>query len=94
MPTVVFDFDGTIADTMSVVIKIANKFADHYGYKKIPLSDIPKLREKKPSAVLKHLGISIFKLPIVVRKIRFEMNREIVRLKTAVHIIQIQFFSD
>ena len=86
MPTIVFDFDGTIADTLSVVIRIANKFADHYGYKKIPLSDLPKIREKKPSAVLKHLGISIFKLPIVVRKIRFEMNKEIVHLKTAVDL--------
>ena len=86
MPTIVFDFDGTIADTMSVVIKIANKFADHYGYRKIPLGDIPKLREKKPSEVLKHLGISIFKLPIVVRKIRFEMNKEVAHLKTAVEI--------
>lgn len=86
MPTVVFDFDGTIADTLSVVIKIANKFADHYGYKKIPLSDLPKLREKKPSQVLKHLGISIFKLPIVVRKIRFEMNKEVAHLKTAVEL--------
>ncbi|MGI0102043.1 MAG: HAD hydrolase-like protein [Nitrosotalea sp.] len=81
MPTIVFDFDGTIADTLSVVIKIANKFADHYGYRKIPLSDLPKLREKKPSEALKHLGISIFKLPIVVRKIRFEMNKEVARLQ-------------
>lgn len=83
MPTVVFDFDGTIADTLSVVIRIANKFADHYGYKRIPLSDLPKLREKKPSEVLRHLGISIFKLPIVVRKIRFEMNKEVAHLETA-----------
>ena len=35
---------------------------------------------------MKHLGISIFKLPIVVRKIRFEMNKEIVHLKTAVDL--------
>jgi len=83
MPTVVFDFDGTIADTLTVVIEIANRFADHYGYHKIPLRDLPKLREKKPSQVLKQLGISIFKLPIVARKIRFEMNKEIVHLKTA-----------
>ena len=83
MPTVVFDFDGTIADTLSVVIRIANRFAEHYGYHKIPLSDLPKLREKKPSEVLKHLGISIFKLPIVVRKIRFEMNKEIAHLNTS-----------
>ncbi|MEO9277893.1 MAG: HAD hydrolase-like protein [Nitrososphaera sp.] len=82
----VFDFDGTLADTMSVVIKIANKFADHYGYHKIPMSDLPKLREKKPSEVLRHLGISIFKLPIIARKIRFEMNKEIVRLKTPVDL--------
>ncbi len=86
MPTVVFDFDGTIADTLSVVIKIANRFADHYGYHKIPLSDLPKLREKKPSAVLRHLGISIFKLPIVARKIRFEMNKEIVHLEATVDL--------
>jgi phosphoglycolate phosphatase len=86
MPTIVFDFDGTIADTLSVVIRIANKFADHYGYNKIPLSDLPKLREKKPSAVLRYLGISIFKLPIVARKIRFEMNKEIVNLKTVVNL--------
>ena len=86
MPTIVFDFDGTIADTLSVVIKIANKFADHYGYKKIPLTDVPKLREKKPSEVLKHLGISIFKLPIVARKIRFEMNKEIVHLETVTNL--------
>src|SRR5581483_2940128 len=86
MHTVVFDFDGTLADTMSVVIKIANKFADHYGYHKIPMSDLPKLREKKPSEVLRHLGISIFKLPIIARKIRFEMNKEIVRLKTPVDL--------
>lgn len=86
MHTVVFDFDGTLADTMSVVIKIANKFADHYGYRKIPMSDLPKLREKKPSEVLRHLGISIFKLPIIARKIRFEMNKEIVRLKTPVDL--------
>jgi phosphoglycolate phosphatase len=86
MPTIVFDFDGTIADTLSVVIKIANRFADHYGYHKIPLSDLPKLREKKPSAILRHLGISIFRLPIVARKIRFEMNKEIVHLQTAVDL--------
>jgi phosphoglycolate phosphatase-like HAD superfamily hydrolase len=86
MPIIVFDFDGTIADTLSVVIRIANKFADYYGYKKIPLSDLPKLREKKPSAVLRYLGISIFKLPIIARKIRFEMNKEIANLKTAVDI--------
>ncbi len=82
----VFDFDGTLADTMSVVIRIANKFADQYGYKKIPMSDLPKLREKRPSQVLKHLGISLFKLPIIARKIRFEMNKEIVHLNPPVEL--------
>lgn len=59
MPTIVFDFDGTIADTLSVVIKIANKFADHYGYNKIPLSDLPKLREKAKRCIkaLGHINI-------------------------------------
>lgn len=86
MPTIVFDFDGTIVDTLSVMVKISNRIADHYGYRRVPVEDIPMLREKRPSEVLRYLGISSFKLPIVVRRMRCEMNKEMVRLQMHIGI--------
>lgn len=32
--TVIFDFDGTIADSLECVVNIVNKNSDNFGYKK------------------------------------------------------------
>lgn len=61
--TIIFDFDGTIADTLDSVVRIVNNHADHFGYKKVTKEDIPCLQGKKPKEILSYLGISMFKLP-------------------------------
>jgi len=66
--TIIFDFDGTIADTLDSVVKIVNDHAEHFGYKKVTKEDIPYLQGKKPREILSHLGISIFKLPSWIKK--------------------------
>jgi len=75
--TIIFDFDGTIADTLDSVVKIVNKQAEHFGYKKVTKEDIPYLQGKKPREILSYLGISIFKLPLWIKKIHSEINKEI-----------------
>ena len=75
--TIIFDFDGTIADTLDSVVKIVNNQAEHFGYKKVTKEDIPYLQGKKPREILSYLGISIFKLPLWVKKIHSEINKEI-----------------
>ncbi len=47
MKTIIFDFDGTIADTLDSVVKIVNDHAEHFGYKKVTKEDIPYLQGKK-----------------------------------------------
>jgi len=66
--TVIFDFDGTITDTLDSVVKIVNDYADNFGYKKVTKEDIPYLQGKKPREILSYLGISIFKLPSWIKK--------------------------
>ena len=44
--TIIFDFDGTIADTLDSVVKIVNNNADHFGYNKVTKEDIPYLQGK------------------------------------------------
>lgn len=87
--TVIFDFDGTIADTLESVVRIVNNNAEHFGYKRVTKEDIPYLQGKKPREILSYLGISIFKLPLWIKRIHSEMNKEISGLKPTVNILPI-----
>lgn len=84
--TVIFDFDGTIADTLESVIEIINKLSDEFGYKKITPEDLPKIRGKRPRDIMRHVGISMFKLPFVVKKTRREINNRIEGLKPVIDL--------
>ena len=84
--TVIFDFDGTIADTLDSVVRIVNSNADHFGYKTVTKEDIPYLQGKKPKEILSHLGISLFKLPLWIKKIHAEINKEILDMKPTQNI--------
>ncbi len=84
---IIFDFDGTIANTLETVVKIVNKNADHFGHKKVTKEEIPYLQGKKPREVLSYLGISILKLPFWIQKIHSEMNKEISNLSPTVDIL-------
>lgn len=76
-----FDFDGTISDSLRTVIRILNNLSTKYGYKKIRKGDITKLRNMKSKDALKDLGISIIKLPFIVKESKIELNKQIAYLK-------------
>ncbi len=84
--TIIFDFDGTIADTLDSVVKIVNNQAEHFGYKKVTKEDIPYLQGKKPKEILSYLGISIFKLPLWIKKVHSEVNKEIGNMTPTVNL--------
>jgi len=86
---VIFDFDGTIANTLDSIIGIMNDLSDEFGFKKIRENDVEYLRGKRPREILKHLGISIFKLPFVVRRARREINSSIALLSPSVDLLPV-----
>ena len=88
-PVVIFDFDGTISNTLDAIIDIMNNLADEFGFQKIKEKDIGYLRGKRPREILKHLGISLFKLPFVIRRARKEINSHIATLSTSVDVLPI-----
>ena len=87
--TVIFDFDGTIANTLDSIIEIMNNLSGEFGFQKIKENDIEWLRGKKPRVILKHLGISLFKLPFVIRRVRKEINSHIELLSPSVDLLPI-----
>ena len=86
---IIFDFDGTIANTLDSIIDIMNKLSDEFGFQKIKEDDVQYLRGKRPREILKHLGISLFKLPFVIRKARREINSHISQLSPTVDLLPI-----
>lgn len=74
-PILIFDFDGTIADSLQALIESLNKHAHYYGYKQI--TDVDSLKNKEMSEIFKELGLSALKVPFVVRAVRNEMHSKI-----------------
>lgn len=59
----IFDFDGTIADTLDEALKIYNKMAADYGLRSIDESELPFLRTLTLSEFFDYLQISKLKVP-------------------------------
>ena len=85
----IFDFDGTIANTLNSIISIMNDLSDEFGFRKIRDEDVEYLRGRRSREILKHLGISIFKLPFVIRRVRREINSNIAFLPPSVDLLPV-----
>lgn len=78
---IIFDFDGTIADSFDAVFSISNRLAAEFGYPLTPLEDVNALKSLSSREILKRSKVPFFKLPFLLRRLRSELNREIARLK-------------
>lgn len=77
MRTVIFDFDGTIADTMGTLVGIYNRVAPTYGCKQVDPAEIPELRKQRPQDVMRRFGVRFFNMPWLLRAVRREMKQRI-----------------
>lgn len=83
MRTILFDFDGTLADTLDETIIVFNELCGEFGHKKINLKDKEVWRNKSSLKVVRDLGISIFKLSYFIKKAREKLGERIEKIKPA-----------
>lgn len=79
---IIFDFDGTLADTFDALVMISNRLALEFGYPPTTPEEIPKLRNLSSREIIKKSGVSLFKMPFILRKVREYLHQEILNLKT------------
>ncbi|OGK23543.1 hypothetical protein A3A46_04425 [Candidatus Roizmanbacteria bacterium RIFCSPLOWO2_01_FULL_37_13] len=79
--TVIFDFDGTIADTLTTIVKLFNLRAKDFDLSPITKKELEEYRNKSPFEIIKEFGIALIKLPFIAAKIRGELNKEITNVK-------------
>ena len=88
---VLFDFDGTIADTYQAIADITNKLSTEFGYKALNQEEQLLLKNLSSRDIVKRSEISIFKLPFLVRRVRAELSKEIGELLPIENLSQILF---
>lgn len=79
MPTkeiILFDFDGTIADSLHRLLEISNSLAEEYGYRKVRKEDIPYYRNKSTLETFRELQVPLLKVPIIARRVKITFQRE------------------
>ncbi len=77
MAFLIFDFDGTIADTLGAIVRITNRIAPEYGYSPTTPEKLRYYQSLSTQEMLKQAEIPLFRLPFLLRRVRKEMSSEL-----------------
>jgi phosphoglycolate phosphatase-like HAD superfamily hydrolase len=78
---IIFDFDGTLADTLEAIVAITNRLALEFGYKTVNSEEVTKLQNLSSQEIIRYSKIPILKLPFLLRRVKGELKQEIHHLK-------------
>ena len=73
---VIFDFDGTIADTIEAWFSTLNSLSSKFNYSKIDKSEIEALKNKGVKEILREKRIPLWKLGFLLRKARLIIEQK------------------
>jgi phosphoglycolate phosphatase len=76
-----FDFDGTLADSIDWFLGIFDQVADRFGYRRLAPGDRERLRGLETRAILHDLGVPTWKLPLIARHVRELATRDIAKIR-------------
>lgn len=77
---VIFDFDGTLADTLPWMRSIFNELAEEHGFRQVEAHEEERLRDLHGTALLRELQLPLWKLPRVMGSMRRRMSEHTSRL--------------
>jgi phosphoglycolate phosphatase len=77
---ILFDFDGTIVDSVAVGIEITNRLASEFNFSPFTQAELDRLKTLGSREALKQSKIPLYKIPFLIRRFSQEMNQEIPHL--------------
>ena len=86
--TVIFDFDGTLANTLDLVARLYNENAHIFGSNQIDMSNLPSYRKLGYKKSMKQIGIKWRSLPKLVLFISREMKKHMSEVQPYPDIVQ------
>ncbi|WP_207425500.1 HAD-IA family hydrolase [Pedobacter sp. SYSU D00535] len=74
---VVFDFDGTLADSKEVVIGVYNDIAEKHGFRKVSAEEAGLLRPLSIKERCRILNVPIYKLPLLAGDFLYRYHNQL-----------------
>ena len=74
---VIFDFDGTLADSFPWVVRAMDDVADRFKFRRVREGELEELRYCDAREVMRRMGISRWKLPMIARYVRTRMAADV-----------------
>ena len=72
----IFDFDGTLADSMAWTRSIMNQVARRFRFKQITDDEFVMLRSWDTAAIIRYLGVPAWKIPLIAAHVRRLASRD------------------
>src|SRR3954469_17440124 len=73
---VIFDFDGTLADSGGGVGGVFNEVAERYRYRRVSEEELQMLRGRHNREIIRYLGVPAWKMPFIANHLRRLMARD------------------
>lgn len=88
-PYLLFDFDGTIADSIHPLFEMLNKMAPQIGVNPVSWAEFDRLRDMSPRQILRELKIPFFKMPKLIRLVLDEYRDIISHLQPCEGVLEL-----
>lgn len=81
--TLIFDFDGTLADTLGEAVAILNRIGPEYNLKKIDARELQKVRKMEVREVIKYSGLPLLQIPFIISRVKKELRKNMEKIEPA-----------
>ncbi|MES2347136.1 MAG: HAD hydrolase-like protein [Pseudomonadota bacterium] len=78
---IIFDFDGTLADTLPVFVNVFDQAADKYGFRRMDRSRQQELRNLDARQMMAIHEIPLWKVPAIATFMRSAMGRSLADIR-------------
>src|SRR3989344_5293007 len=72
---IIFDFDGTLANSETHIMRIFQKLAQKYLGRELSSDEMTRIRNENQLAMFKYFKISVFQIQRIISDIREELNK-------------------
>ncbi|MGK7930202.1 MAG: HAD hydrolase-like protein [Microcystaceae cyanobacterium] len=75
LKVIIFDFDGTIADTYDTFVEIVNELSGEFGYAPVEKRDLDRLKHMSSREIVKEANIPLIKIPFILKRVKSELSK-------------------
>lgn len=88
LPLVLFDFDGTIADSFELVLAQYNELAPLFRTRTVDRAELPRLRKLAVPEIMREHRVTYWKLPLLVWSMRRRLHAHVAEVAPCEGVVE------